>query len=94
MKSGLEGRNNRWLGIIIIRRYSCLNEVRPRRPEQFVVAGAEPPGKPVSMKSGLEGRNNQPLKGFVVVCHDVSMKSGLEGRNNACWLAALIPSIA
>ena len=38
---------------------TCLNEVRPRRPEQCGDdgggGGATPP---VSMKSGLEGRNN------------------------------------
>ena len=37
----------------------CLNEVRPRRPEQFVANRDEVRVKLlVSMKSGLEGRNN------------------------------------
>ena len=34
MKSGLEGRNNRLRPIRHGRRRPCLNEVRPRRPEQ------------------------------------------------------------
>ena len=37
----------------------CLNEVRPRRPEQSAVKYRRAMlGLPVSMKSGLEGRNN------------------------------------
>ena len=61
----------------------CLNEVRPRRPEQFggrLCVGRL--GSTVSMKSGLEGRNNLAK---AVASGDramVSMKSGLEGRNN------------
>ena len=59
MKSGLEGRNNRISMILRPLRNHCLNEVRPRRPEQSA-------GRidrlnteyTVSMKSGLEGRNN------------------------------------
>ena len=36
-----------------------LNEVRPRRPEQYVIAkNSDDPETVVSMKSGLEGRNN------------------------------------
>ena len=59
MKSGLEGRNNTaalrksagWVG--------SLNEVRPRRPEQYEGGLSEFVSKlMVSMKSGLEGRNN------------------------------------
>ena len=34
MKSGLEGRNNKGEKIAKRVRKSCLNEVRPRRPEQ------------------------------------------------------------
>ena len=58
MKSGLEGRNNPVrLNMIQLPGYS-LNEVRPRRPEQFCQAlDAFTPEKGVSMKSGLEGRN-------------------------------------
>ena len=38
---------------------ACLNEVRPRRPEQFrEVQSSEVADLVVSMKSGLEGRNN------------------------------------
>ena len=62
----------------------CLNEVRPRRPEQCVGAGgrarAHTPG--VSMKSGLEGRNNPCYDQHPIAETKVSMKSGLEGRNN------------
>ena len=60
-----------------------LNEVRPRRPEQYsdldwpVVSELQ-----VSMKSGLEGRNNMCGCVATEVDHIVSMKSGLEGRNN------------
>ena len=35
-----------------------LNEVRPRRPEQFYPTPTSEPVPYVSMKSGLEGRNN------------------------------------
>ena len=62
MKSGLEGRNN----IMTERKRNvpdpCLNEVRPRRPEQSGRrAQQDPLISLVSMKSGLEGRNN-PLR--------------------------------
>ena len=54
MKSGLEGRNNVLDG-------ARLNEVRPRRPEQFPRTNNHSGGVgSVSMKSGLEGRNNRP----------------------------------
>ena len=59
MKSGLEGRNNRFGCPPLSGSSICLNEVRPRRPEQY--AGREEAGEAVpavSMKSGLEGRNN------------------------------------
>ena len=40
-----------------------LNEVRPGRPEQLVLAGTLSDGKSwVSMKSGLEDRNNKALE--------------------------------
>ena len=59
MKSGLEGRNNGHDFLPVQPTLWGLNEVRPRRPEQYdhqqdlarVLAC-------VSMKSGLEGRNN------------------------------------
>ena len=58
MKSGLEGRNNtRWRGPRPGR--NCLNEVRPRRPEQSAIRAVFSQLVRVSMKSGLEGRNNQ-----------------------------------
>ena len=65
--------------------WSCLglNEVRPRRPEQFEVPGPKIAQKQlVSMKSGLEGRNNNPVSNGYGYAQFVSMKSGLEGRNN------------
>ena len=58
MKYGLEGRNNRQVHRPTTHRRTCLNEVRPRRPEQFVGAAELPVVALVSMKSGLEGRNN------------------------------------
>ena len=84
MKSGLEGRNN--FGTLSPHEpdVPCLNEVRPRRPEQLGPGfGPIEPVDGVSMKSGLEGRNNlrnQPHPDVRSEC--VSMKSGLEGRNN------------
>ena len=83
MKSGLEGRNKLSWRTTLPRLSTCLNEVRPRRPEQTgdrVVGSVVTDG--VSMKSGLEGRNKRiqlaERAGPVV---GVSMKSGLEGRN-------------
>ena len=84
MKSGLEGRNN--LSQLPERPQDpslCLNEVRPRRPEQSSskrLSSATRLG--VSMKSGLEGRNNLLDSPKDPGIHWVSMKSGLEGRNN------------
>ena len=62
-----------------------LNEVRPRRPEQFQIKNnTRFAATQVSMKSGLEGRNNGiHIDGGCGLGSDVSMKSGLEGRNNA-----------
>ena len=83
MKSSLEGRNN-WISAFLAPWIeSGLNEVRPRRPEQYEADQvAVKVVDAVSMKSGLEGRNNaahQPLRHLRAA---VSMKSGLEGRNN------------
>ena len=84
MKSGLEGRNNPPPGRASrLDGGACLNEVRPRRPEQYGLFGFTPkPRNTVSMKSGLEGRNNYAPNGITSVLDLVSMKSGLEGRNN------------
>ena len=60
----------------------CLNEVRPRRPEQSVTQGGGTLWREVSMKSGLEGRNNGRGRYTPRGIPHVSMKSGLEGRNN------------
>ena len=59
MKSGLEGRNNFAIAEWCIRNAKGLNEVRPRRPEQFVGHICNYRVGLVSMKSGLEGRNNR-----------------------------------
>ena len=64
----------------------CLNEVRPRRPEQSAKNSPfRPSNCTVSMKSGLEGRNNDRLDAHLWSKQHVSMKSGLEGRNNRAW---------
>ena len=62
MKSGLEGRNNGRSQSARSSPWRCLNEVRPRRPEQWVIRRDD--GEifiVVSMKSGLEGRNNDAV---------------------------------
>ena len=60
MKSGLEDRNNQRPRSSGPSWRTCLNEVRPGRPEQLAwgrrVGGVE---RKVSMKSGLEDRNNR-----------------------------------
>ena len=58
MKSGLEGRNNPRSPTGGPTRKEGLNEVRPRRPEQWVAGKRFTEIPSVSMKSGLEGRNN------------------------------------
>ena len=58
MKSGLEGRNNFSAKACSAASPSCLNEVRPRRPEQSRETIEFTMDPQVSMKSGLEGRNN------------------------------------
>ena len=83
MKSGLEGRNNSSGSGRGRQAFGSLNEVRPRRPEQFDgISALVTSLYVVSMKSGLEGRNNghHPHEGQAP--KSVSMKSGLEGRNN------------
>ena len=84
MKSGLEGRNNLSTGPRGVAASSCLNEVRPRRPEQSRGSDVRTMlANLVSMKSGLEGRNNQVRQRMVPIHGElVSMKSGLEDRNN------------
>ena len=86
MKSGLEGRNNPIFPQASWRPSPrCLNEVRPRRPEQLgCFHRQQTPAILVSMKSGLEGRNNRPVGlAYTATTNNVSMKSGLEGRNNS-----------
>ena len=59
MKSGLEGRNNPPPTTAPTSSTApSLNEVRPRRPEQYDTNPALGIRLDVSMKSGLEGRNN------------------------------------
>ena len=82
MKSGLEGRNNLAWWFRTSHDNHCLNEVRPRRPEQCGRDPIDAVCKIVSMKSGLEGRNNPPDARPSRAMAVVSMKSGLEGRNN------------
>ena len=83
MKSGLEGRNNITWPAIRTSWHSSLNEVRPRRPEQWINGdSSHEAGRVVSMKSGLEGRNNEVANEGASGEVGVSMKSGLEGRNN------------
>ena len=82
MKSGLEGRNNKAKSTTSSGVVNCLNEVRPRRPEQSSRSHETAAVSVVSMKSGLEGRNNHGRPTGVGPGDDVSMKSGLEGRNN------------
>ena len=84
MKSGLEGRNNPIFPQASWRPSPrCLNEVRPRRPEQLgCFHRQQTPAILVSMKSGLEGRNNPDDDDNSGSIEVVSMKSGLEGRNN------------
>ena len=88
MKSGLEGRNNARDMVEYGDPRASLNEVRPRRPEQYVGSHSAAAVKlAVSMKSGLEGRNNTPHRQISEGTREVSMKSGLEGRNNSRYTA-------
>ena len=83
MKSGLEGRNNKMETLFIVEPLPRLNEVRPRRPEQWTLCHRSSAKRFVSMKSGLEGRNNPRVRRCMTETRQVvSMKSGLEGRNN------------
>ena len=83
MKSGLEGRNNPQLLQQPQTRVHSLNEVRPRRPEQW--SGVPPAGR--HSKRLNEVRPRRPEQSRLEVTGTgfglVSMKSGLEGRNNA-----------
>ena len=84
MKSGLEGRNNATrIRIEYSRDHGRLNEVRPRRPEQykyFCSSGPQVVGlnevRPRRPEQWYR-RENSPEPPELV-----SMKSGLEGRNN------------
>ena len=90
MKSGLEGRNNRMAAPPRRSQPQRLNEVRPRRPEQWYRRENSPePPELVSMKSGLEGRNNGNVALTAEAQEGVSMKSGLEGRNNVARKTSL-----
>ena len=82
MKSGLEGRNKLRESLTTCAGTVCLNEVRPRRPEQWDWFGYLALPDIVSMKSGLEGRNKDSQGVRMIELRLVSMKSGLEGRNN------------
>ena len=85
MKSGLGGRNNRSSPSRHQPPNSlCLNEVRPRRPEQFRRRCCRiRTGSNVSMKSGLRDRNNHGCRNIPDATGPrVSMKSGFSDRNN------------
>ena len=59
MKSGLEDRNNGPSCTQSMKASTCLNEVRPGRPEQSgPLISHIGLSRVVSMKSGLEDRNN------------------------------------
>ena len=63
MKSGLEGRNNDTHHPRPAAKHAGLNEVRPRRPEQFAANIMEAElATLVSMKSRREGRNNTEIQ--------------------------------
>ena len=68
MKSGLEGRNNTRKIQGKHQSHWCLNEVRPRRPEQSDQDIILDIPVNVSMKSGLEGRNNKQLMTIAESC--------------------------
>ena len=59
-----------------------LNEVRPRRPEQYTIDYTPDDAADVSMESGLDGRNNDWPRDDEDPDRRVSMESGLDGRNN------------
>ena len=71
MESGLEGRNNPVSNPGNDSNRSCLNGVRPRRPEQSAQGlRGRPDWVVVSMESGLEGRNNGwPRKNYCSKTH-------------------------
>ena len=72
MKSGLEDRNNLFIGAEEEAAKLCLNEVRPGRPEQSAAIRKAITAAGVSMKSGLEDRNNQGLRIQAMVFREVS----------------------
>ena len=88
MKSGLEGRNNGTTPERTSPEPPGLNEVRPRRPEQYhwcEVRGPHPrclnevrPRRPEQFSVAFQYRFS---------AYPVSMKSGLEGRNNVTCCA-------
>ena len=83
MESGLEGRNNEAACTARGPIPSCLNGVRPRRPEQCAVLGAL--HAPSASLNGVRPRRPEQFdQGGSCCAHrfGVSMESGLEGRNN------------
>ena len=84
MKSGLEGRNNVLCRTMATTGLTSLNEVRPRRPEQY--RGHFPNDHATGRLNEVRprrpeqcGAKRRCLGHFL----DVSMKSGLEGQNNS-----------
>ena len=84
MKSGLEGRNNSRPHSAAPHSRVRLNEVRPRRPEQW--APERPPNRKGTRLNEVRPRRPEQCSGREAEGEHrcVSMKSGLEGRNNTC----------
>ena len=79
-------------------RRTSLNEVRPRRPEQYSVIGHSQISEPMRLNEVRPRRPEQCHPFFTVSAQiNVSMKSGLEGRNNelpeSCFLGLIIVSM-
>ena len=68
----------------------CLNEVRPRRPEQSTSPGYPATSSPSRLNEVRPRRPEQSeclCQVGILSQINVSMKSGLEGRNNVLALA-------
>ena len=82
MKSGLEDRNNLFIGAEEEAAKLCLNEVRPGRPEQSERVPKSSPDD-LGLNEVRPGRPEQSAAiRKAITAAGVSMKSGLEDRNN------------
>ena len=71
-----------------------LNEVRPRRPEQYCGDGVgECPGARLNEVRPRRPEQSRWLSNAAVTAEAVSMKSGLEGRNNAQELGGMTVTV-